>query len=130
VADVNACKTTCANDRRCKSFSYSKSTRNCWLKNAAPNPAVNGDIISGVRRGLEMNVNRGGSDLPGSPIALYTGAPEDCQARCEREPACKAFTYVANGIQGNQPQCWLKNDAPAPQSYESVVSGLKGLVFF
>jgi V8-like Glu-specific endopeptidase len=128
TGNAAACSTECAEDAACKAFTWVASSGKCWLKSAVPGPTSGSGLTSGVKKGLEMNVNRGGQDL--RHFTLSTGAPEACQAECEKDSQCVAFTYVAHGLQDSSPVCWLKTGIPAPSSVPGVVSGLRGMSFF
>jgi len=68
------------------------------------------------REGFDYN---GGTSLP---------RPEDCQAACNAEGRCQAWTWVQPGHQGPAPRCWLKYAAPAPNPLWWAVSGIKAPV--
>jgi hypothetical protein len=73
---------------------------------------------------LEQDVNRLGSDY--KSIDLPSPDPELCRDECDKDPKCKAFTYVKPGLQGVAAKCWLKDPAAAPRPNESCcVSGAK-----
>lgn len=72
----------------------------------------------------EWNIDRQGSDYKN--YNLSTDDPGLCQADCENDPSCKAWTYVKpNTIQGPSPRCWLKNAVPPAQAKNCCVSGVK-----
>src|SRR5499425_3568698 len=70
-----------------------------------------------------------GFDRPGGD---YTGAversadPAACAARCDREPRCRAWSFVYPGAAGQNAVCWLKNRVPARTENSCCVSGIKG----
>jgi V8-like Glu-specific endopeptidase len=128
TASAAACATECGQEAACKAFTWVASSSVCWLKSAVPAPMASSGMTSGVKKGLEMNVDRGGQDL--TNFTLSTGAPETCQAECEKNSQCVAFTYVPQGPQGRSPVCWLKTGIPAPSSSAGIVSGLRGMSFF
>ncbi|SDD82661.1 PAN domain-containing protein [Aquimonas voraii] len=72
---------------------------------------------------LEAGVDRPGSDM--AEIALVDAAPQDCAALCAEHPECKAFTFVAAGIQGDSAVCWLKNAVPTPVVSDCCTSGVR-----
>lgn len=82
---------------------------------------VAGPSYSGA--GLEINVNRPGSDY--RSFDLGAPRPEECQNACLGDPACVAFTYVNPGVQGPNARCWLKNSVPPPNPDGCCVSGVK-----
>jgi PAN domain/Trypsin len=144
TASAAACATECAKDGACLAYSWLATTTRCYLKNAVPQTSVNANVTSDVRRGFEINVDRGGSDY--RSFSITTPRPELCQAACEAESQCRAWTYVppvpelskkdANGrtIMTLPPKtdaiCWLKNAIPAAAERLGMVSGRKGLTFF
>jgi hypothetical protein len=52
--------------------------------------------------------------------------PAMCQASCNYNAQCVAWTYVKPGVQGPVPRCYLKNAVPAPTRNACCVSGAKG----
>ena len=75
---------------------------------------------------IQYGTDRGGSNIPGANFALPPfGVPENCQGACQNNPNCKAWTFVRSGVQGPNPQCWLKNAVPAPTDNFCCVSGQK-----
>jgi len=70
-----------------------------------------------------------GTDRPGSDYKNFKLPYPDyklCKEACEREPACKAWTYVKPfTIQGPQAWCWLKNAVPNPVKKDCCISGVK-----
>jgi len=81
---------------------------------------------AGGGAGLEMNVDRPGSDYRN--FDLPQPRPEDCRDACLADAPCVAFTYVNPGVQGPSPRCWLKNSVPASRYSDCCVSGVKGQV--
>ena len=88
------------------------------------------DSTSGVSQGpsaqpgvLELDTNRYGQDY--RSVELPAADPKLCQEICNREPQCKAFTYVKPGVQGPSPRCWLKHSVPGPNRDPNCVSGVK-----
>jgi hypothetical protein len=121
------CRDTCQQESQCRAFTWTGAK--CYLKHTASPPSPALGWISGMRRGLEVNVDRPGNDLRG--IDLPFGTPEACQAECQKERRCAAFTYVP-GLQANRPRCLLKSAVPqdAPREDIGIVSGVRGLDFF
>ena len=80
---------------------------------------------AGVVAGMELNIDRTGSDFRN--FDLPSADPKLCQDACEKDPRCKAWTYVKPyTIQGPKPRCWLKDSVPAPGGNTSCISGVKG----
>ncbi len=74
--------------------------------------------------GVEVNTDRPGLDyksfnLPYPDYKL-------CQNACDKDPKCRAWTYVKPyTIQGAYAKCWLKNAIPNPVRKRSCISGIK-----
>lgn len=124
--DAAACSDLCRRDARCQAFTWVAFTKHCWLKDAAatPRPTTTA-MTSGVRRGLEVDTNRSGSDY--RSFANSDLDPNVCQAACAAEPNCSAWTY--DGRSDRSKRCHLKNGVPAPSAMPGAVSGVKGLEF-
>lgn len=133
AADPRICRDACATDKRCKSFSYVQPglqgpSAVCWLKSGAPAPGPAAGVTSGMKRGLEVNTDRPGSDF--NNFSQSSDVPEECQAACAADSRCLAWTFVPSGVQGIAAHCWLKNGIPRPGTSDGIVSGLKGAEFF
>jgi hypothetical protein len=126
--DPDGCREACVEDTRCKAYTYVKpgeqGTRgHCWLKNAIPSRSSSDGRASGiVRGGHEVDIGRDGADY--RSIDLASANPSLCRDACIGEARCRAYTYVAPGIQGPQAVCWLKDRAPAPEAKAGRTSGL------
>ncbi len=111
--DPAQCAARCERDSRCRAWAFSyPATENanalCWLKSRVTPRVAATCCVSGVRGAgiIEMNsgpiefaIDRAGGDyrhfeLPPDP----TG--KSCQAACEGEEACRAWTYVRPGYVG------------------------------
>src|ERR1044071_2432959 len=103
--------------RHCQAFTWVASNQACWLKGfVAPAVPATG-IVSGVRRGIEVNVDRAGSDL--TSVDLPNPAPEECQRMCEANASCQAWVLTAkpSGIFGGDVnRCFLKSSVPGPST--------------
>jgi hypothetical protein len=128
IHDVATCQDACQRESQCKAYTWTGVW--CYLKNAASPPSPSLGMISGLRRGLEVNVDRPGNDL--RVINLPFGTPEACQAECQKESRCAAFTYGAQGLDNNHPRCWLKSAVPPAVANpdDGLVSGVRGMDFF
>ena len=123
-ADPRECERACAADGRCKAFSYVRpgvqgSRPRCWLKTQMAAPVASNCCVSGVKGGLEGQINRPGSDILNRTIA----SPGACRAVCLDNASCRAFTYVKAGVQGPAPRCWLKNRIPPAVPDNCCTSG-------
>jgi hypothetical protein len=77
----------------------------------AINPAMRGFVT-----GMEAGVNRFGGDYKN----VTTPTPDACQAACNGEQPCRAWTWVKSTS-----TCWLKNQVPAPSNDANCTSGVK-----
>lgn len=132
-ADTVVCMQACAKDPVCKAFTFvfpgvQGPDAVCWLKADVPAPSFATNMKSAVKRGLEVNTDRMGSDYRSFEPAF--NVPEECQAACAAEDACLAWTFVPSHIQNYGARCWLKSGIPAATTSEGLVSGLKGAEFF
>jgi Ca-activated chloride channel homolog len=69
-----------------------------------------------------------GTDRPGGDYRdfdLAAADPERCREACRDDDECRAYTYVAPGVQGDRARCWLKNPAPDPEPNECCTSGAR-----
>jgi len=71
---------------------------------------------------LEYDVVRYGSDYDN--IEMLIDSPELCQAKCTKDPKCKAFTYSKAGIWEPNGRCWLKHSVPPRTSSPGNISGV------
>jgi hypothetical protein len=127
VTSSTACANECAKDGACLAFSWVRATDRCFLKTQVPAPVNGNGITSGVRRGLEPNTNRAGSDF--RDFDLPEPNPHLCQAACARENQCVAWTMVAPAPGGIKAHCWLKSSVPPRSGLDGAVSGLKSTEF-
>ncbi len=72
---------------------------------------------------MEMSIDRPGQDF--FDTDLDQADPALCAAACQRDPHCKAWTFVKPGVQGEKARCWLKNAVPPPNPDDCCISGLK-----
>ncbi len=144
------CQVACEKDEQCVAFTYVRAgvqgdNPRCWLKNAIPDAVTSDCCVSGVkgdggaagsepnrepsptppsRQPLQYGFNLNGSDY--RDFNMEPGAtPTMCQAACEGEDQCRAFTFVKAGVQGETAHCWLKNAVPEASPDENCVSGVK-----
>lgn len=68
-----------------------------------------------------------GKDRPGGDLQGISGTPGplQCDAACDANPACKAWTWVNPGVQGPQPACYLKSSIPVQKADACCTSGVK-----
>lgn len=67
-----------------------------------------------------------GFDRPGHDLRLIEGVEtaEACQAACQDEAQCVAFTWVQPGVQADTANCWLKDQLPGTLEAECCTSGV------
>jgi hypothetical protein len=87
-------------------------TLGMWLAAASPIAAS------------EPNTNRGGGDY--TSMDQSTSDPGECEAACNADSRCQAWTSVRPGVQGPAARCWLKAGVPPPTSDPCCTSGVKG----
>lgn len=122
ASTARQCEALCAKSDRCEAYTHTTAaTSNCWLKDAVPNAGAGTGMTSGVRRGLETNTDRAGSDYRSFGTSP---SPRICQAICAQEAQCQAWSYSPNS---GSPTCFLKNAVPARSTRTGFVSGVKGL---
>jgi V8-like Glu-specific endopeptidase len=132
-ADPDACRLACANDARCRAFTFvapgvTEPMGECHLKSTPGSPVPHVGMTSGMKRGLEVSVDRIGGDLRN--FELSSAVPEACQAACSQDGQCQAFTWAPPGYVNGRAHCWLKSSIPPPSFNEALISGMKGTDFF
>ncbi|PRP74863.1 putative glucan 1,3-beta-glucosidase [Planoprotostelium fungivorum] len=65
---------------------------------------------------VEVNVDRGGLDLPNQPVSASSVG--DCQSKCYNNQACQAWAFDSCGT-----NCWLKGGLPTPGAGNCRTSG-------
>jgi len=74
--------------------------------------------------GREVNTDRPGSGY--RSFLIPRGGVKVCRTQCDKEPRCKAYTYVKPSARGVQARCWLKSTAPPPTTPNvCCISGIK-----
>lgn len=138
--DPAPCADACARDERCRAWTFVPAnilatTARCYLKDEVRDPGYdarekNGlTITSGVKRGMEANINRPGNDI--TSFFISTPEPQICQADCYTNASCKSWVYAPPGFGGyTLARCWLKDAIPATTTGIGLVSGRKGMEIF
>lgn len=90
---------------------------------SAPAPAPSDVPAAANDLTMEPGMDRPGSDY--RDFDLDAPDAELCRAACRDDDECRAYTYVAPGVQGEKARCWLKNPAPDPESNECCTSGAR-----
>jgi hypothetical protein len=122
-----ACAASCGLNAACRAWSWVKSSKNCFLKHATPGIVLNDNVVSGIKAGHEINMDRPGGDLTSSFLA--TPDPDECGRLCANNSSCKAWTLItkpANIIGGTDNRCLLKSTITAAVPRDGMISGLKG----
>gem|GEM_PF-1451186 len=85
--------------------------------------AAAGAAAAPVRGGtVESGIDRPGYDI--AQIPMTEADPLACQALCATDANCRAWTYVAPGLQGDQAVCWTKFDIPDGLPNDCCTSGV------
>jgi hypothetical protein len=135
--DPAQCAARCERDARCRAWAFSypateSANAVCWLKSKVLPRFEAACCASGVRGAgviepksgaTEFGVDRNGGDY------RYFEVPADssgksCEAACEADDACRAWTYVRPGYVGSSAVCYLKNRITRPVRKPCCVSGV------
>jgi PAN domain len=135
--DPAVCAARCERDARCRawSFSYPEAASGaaiCWLKHEVVPRVEASCCVSGVRGAgvteprlgkLEYSIDRAGGDyrffdMPPDP----RGAA--CEAACQAEPHCRAWTYRRPGYGIAAARCYLKDAIKPPRHRPCCISGV------
>jgi hypothetical protein len=90
----------------------------CWQKLSCLQT-----VAPGAGSLYEPNFDRPGQDY--TSFDVTSKVIDECESACNKDPKCKAWTYVKGGFQGVNARCWLKASVPALKSNVCCVSGLK-----
>lgn len=77
---------------------------------------------------VESGVNRPGRDYKDFEMEPSIAGFAPCQAACLGDTWCRAWTFVASGVQGPKAHCWLKKSVPEPVKDNCCVSGVSGVI--
>jgi hypothetical protein len=87
-------------------------------------------FLSGIQTWAQGPVSRDeNTDRPGNDYRNFELSRPDaglCGEECARDARCKAYVYVAPGVQGQSARCWLKDSVPESRRDTCCVSGVKG----
>ena len=133
--DPAQCSARCERDQRCLAWAFSypmtESTNAiCWLKSRVTPRIEASCCVSGVRGTgvieprngpIEFGIDRYGGDLRHFDIVPDVRV---CQAACEAEPTCRAFSYVRPGYIGQSAVCYLKNHITPPVRKACCLAGV------
>lgn len=131
----SGCISACAEDVQCRAFTYNQKAGWCFLKNGFRSISQFRGAFSGVKQSEAANKPVAGGefrimqsfDLPGfdyrSPRndpSLFNTGVNGCMQACQRDHACKAFTYNRK-----ENWCFLKKGVPKAKRFNIAVSGIK-----
>lgn len=97
---------------------FSLATACSSSSTAPPPPATTPPTLT-----IEQGVDRPGEDY--KDFDLDDARPEACRDACEKDAACKAFTFVKAGVQGDKARCWLKQAVPGALPNDCCASGIR-----
>jgi hypothetical protein len=92
--------------------------RNLWKRDIIRDYRVTCAAMAYERDTDRPGMDYRGLDLPRSDWHL-------CQAECDGDARCQAWTFVKPGYQGRNARCWLKQGVPDPRPADCCVSGVK-----
>lgn len=135
--DPAQCASRCERDSRCRAWAFSypmTETTNavCWLKSRVTARVTSACCVSGVRGAgviepksgpIEFAVDRIGGDYRHFDIAADPSG-KTCQAACEAEEGCRAWTYQRPGYGTQSAACYLKNRITRPRRRPCCISGV------
>jgi hypothetical protein len=136
-ADPAQCAARCDRDARCRAWAFSypateSANAICWLKSRVTARVASPCCASGVRGAglieprsgaIEFGVDRYGGDYRQLETAT-DGTGKSCQAACENDARCRAWTYVRPGYVGASAVCYLKNRITRPIRKPCCISGV------
>ena len=135
--DPAQCAARCDRDARCRAWAFSYPTTEapnaiCWLKSRVTPRVASSCCVSGVRGTgvieprtgpIEFGFDRYGGDY--RQVETATDATgKSCQAACEADARCRAWTYVRPGYVGPSAVCYLKNRITRPIRKPCCISGV------
>jgi len=135
--DPVVCASRCERDARCRAWSFSyprteNAIATCWLKSRVPARVEDKCCVSGVRGAGVIEPRRGGIeysiDRSGGDYRNFETAPDPagaaCNAACEGDKRCRAWTYVRPGYGGPAAHCYLKDKITRPRHKPCCISGV------
>jgi clan AA aspartic protease (TIGR02281 family) len=117
------CQSRCAEDAKCRAFTYNTAKKVCFLKYKASFPLkFKAGAITGRKSRAKKFIIRKNRDAPGNDYdRLDPPSLISCQSLCSAALECKAFTYnVAKKV------CFLKYKGDMPLvPFKEAVAGIK-----
>jgi hypothetical protein len=137
TADPDLCAARCERDPHCRAWGFSypvteSANAVCWLKSRVTPRVPAMCCASGVRGtgvieprtgATEFGFDRYGGDLRHFEVAADVDG-KSCQAACEGENGCRAWTYVRPGYVGPSAVCYLKGRVTRPVRKPCCISGV------
>ena len=135
--DPAVCAARCERDGRCRAWAFSypmTESQNavCWLKSRVTARVTATCCVSGVKGAgiieprsgpIEFFIDRVGGDYRHFDLGSDpTG--KSCQAACESDQNCRAWTYSRPGYSGSSATCYLKNHITRPLHKPCCISGV------
>ena len=135
--DPALCAARCERDSRCRAWAFAypateSANALCWLKSRVTPRFEAPCCASGVRgTGViepksgttEFGVDRNGGDYRHFELSAEASG-KSCEAACEAEEGCRAWTYVRPGYVGSSAVCYLKNRVTRPMRRPCCISGV------
>lgn len=72
----------------------------------------------------QSGFDRPGGDYASAPV--QSGDPAVCATRCERDKACRSWSFAYPSISGAPAMCWLKREIVQRVPANCCVSGVRG----
>jgi hypothetical protein len=122
--DLGACQQLCAEEWRCRAYTFNTRDRLCYLKGSERPLERRSDCITGVKREVEHGLSeRPGYNLEGNDYtSVFLRSLEECQQACHGDRICLAYTYNTRSR-----MCYLKDRVGTYRPRSDVVSGEKAL---
>jgi hypothetical protein len=135
--DPAACALLCERDGKCRSWSFNSPNERtegayCWLKSSVPPRIESNFSVSGVRgagviekrsSNREVSIDRYGGDYKNFEVKEADGDAV-CQAACNDDNKCRAWTYTQPGYVGRTGRCFLKSQIKQPRRTPGRISGV------
>src|SRR5262249_44860396 len=135
AGDPSQCAARCERDGRCRAWAFSYPTTEsanavCWLKSRVTARVATNCCVSGVRGAVgiepqtgpvEFAIDRIGGDYRHFDLANDPSG-KSCQAACEAEESCRAWTYLRPGYGQASAACFLKDRITRPVRRSCCIS--------
>ncbi|HEX2644869.1 MAG TPA: PAN/Apple domain-containing protein [Thermoanaerobaculia bacterium] len=125
--NLDACKSACGKDSRCRAYTYLPSKQECYLKDRVNSAQRSRDGVTGVKQefggggGIGNLTEEPGYDRRGDDYTSFRGRDlNECQRACNRESRCRAYTFDTRSG-----DCYLKSRVNKGQRDGGMVTGYK-----